>query len=155
MTISVSKIDDVKVVNKPWGFERWIAHGGQNSHYALKEIFIRAPHRSSLQFHEFKEETNYILSGRGVLYYSDTKIDVEAYKAGNISDDYLSELASKIKRADITSGTVFHVRPGFLHRVEAVEDLLMIEASTLELDDVFRLSDDTGRDHGLVEKEHI
>jgi hypothetical protein len=33
-----------------------------------------------------------------------------------------------------------------VHRVEAVTDLLMVEVSTIEVDDVVRLSDDYGRE---------
>ena len=49
---------------------------------------------------------------------------------------------------------MIHIKPGIVHRVEAIDDLLLIEASTVELDDIFRLEDDSGRQHGRIEKEH-
>lgn len=42
---------DVRFVKKPWGYEKWIADGNPNFKYALKEIFLKAGNKSSLQFH--------------------------------------------------------------------------------------------------------
>ena len=64
---------NVKVVIKPWGYEKWIAPGKPNFKYALKEIYLKKGKKSSLQFHKKKEETNYILSGEGILHYSQKK----------------------------------------------------------------------------------
>ena len=44
----------IKKVVKPWGYELWMADE-TNSKYAFKKIFIKAPHQSSIQFHETKE----------------------------------------------------------------------------------------------------
>ena len=43
----------VKFVEKPWGYEKWIAVTDQ---YALKEIFLKKGSRCSLQYHNEKEE---------------------------------------------------------------------------------------------------
>lgn len=50
---------------------------------------------------------------------------------------------------------VFHVKPGIIHRVEAVEDLTLIESSTIELDDVYRINDEWQRHDGKIESEHV
>ncbi len=50
---------------------------------------------------------------------------------------------------------VFHVKPGIIHRVEAIEDLTLIESSTIELDDVYRIHDEWKRHDGKIESEHI
>jgi len=145
---------EVKFVEKPWGWERWIADGSPTFRYALKEIFIKAPHKSSIQVHKDKQETNYIERGRGILHYSLTPIDVEAYLHGRYSQDELDEMLASLRQQELLPGTVFHIFPGFIHRVEASEDLTMIEASSIELDDVIRLEDDTGRGHGRIASEH-
>jgi hypothetical protein len=152
--VKIMGIEEVKLVNKPWGWEKWIAHGQPDFPYALKEIHIRAPYKSSLQFHEFKRETNYVQKGRGFLHYSDIPVDIKRFVNQEYTPEELEELIDSVRKKEIIPGSVFHVCPLFLHRVEAVVDLYMIESSTTELDDVFRLQDDSGRNHGRIESEH-
>ncbi len=154
MSIQIFSIDEVRLVTKPWGYEKWIAHGKPDFRYAMKEIFIRAPHRSSIQFHKDKQESNYIQSGRGVLHYSTEPVDIDRYLADGYSQEDLDALVDGMVQKELVPGTVFHIHHGYLHRVEAVEDLLMIESSTVELDDIFRLADDSGRKHGRISSEH-
>ncbi|WP_288229762.1 hypothetical protein [uncultured Faecalicoccus sp.] len=51
----------VKYVEKPWGYEKWLA---VTDHYALKEIFFKKGERCSFQYHNQKEEHIYILKGK-------------------------------------------------------------------------------------------
>jgi len=53
--------ENVKVVPKPWGEERWLAH---TERYAGKLLVLKKGHRLSLQYHERKHETQYVDSGR-------------------------------------------------------------------------------------------
>jgi len=46
------------------------------------------------------------------------------------------------------------VMPMSVHRLQALTDILLCEVSTPELDDVVRISDDSGRQDGRVESEH-
>ena len=46
---------------------------------------------------------------------------------------------------EIGKGDAFRYRPGTVHRVTAIEDLLIVEVSTPHLDDVVRLDDRYGR----------
>ncbi len=115
----------MKIVNKPWGYEKWL-HEGK---YVFKEIFMKAGFKSSLQYHEFKEESNYVVSGEG-------------------------EVQLGLLRHVLEAGKGFHVQPRLVHQVTAETDLLMIEASTPEVDDVIRLEDDFGRGNGRIESEH-
>ena len=55
-----------KLVKKPWGHELWIADG-THTPYASKRILFLAGNRTSLQVHEYKIETNYVLSGTGMI----------------------------------------------------------------------------------------
>ena len=46
----------------------------------------------------------------------------------------------------VNPGASFHVPPGTVHRLRALEDSVVLEASTPDLDDVVRLEDRYGRD---------
>lgn len=150
----VENINQVKKVSKPWGHELWLASEHNDSKYALKEIFIKSPHASSIQFHEIKEETNYVLSGNGKLLLSSSPIDVKKFKNNQYTQDEIKEIINNLNVYELFSGLVFHVKPGFVHRVISTNDLKMIESSTLHLDDVYRLQDESGRGHGKIESEH-
>lgn len=109
-------------VDKPWGHELWFAHGER---YAGKLLTIEAGKRLSVQYHEVKDETSYLLSGRILL------------SQGESADSMAVE--------ELTAGAVWHNAPGIVHTVEALEDSVVAEVSTPELDDVVRLADDYGR----------
>ena len=154
MSIDIKEIEDVKKVDKPWGYEKWIADGSPNFKYALKEIFLKSKFKSSIQFHEFKEETNYIQKGEGILHYYPNPINFEKYQNNEYSDDEFNDILTNLKKQKLYPGMVFHIKPGIIHRVEAITDLTMIESSTIELDDVVRLNDEWGRHDGKIESEH-
>ena len=82
-------------------------------------------HRCSLQYHNIKKETIYILTGLLRIYTGVTK-------------DALSE------RIYGPNETVT-LEPGLVHRMEGIEDCVYLEASTPEMDDVVRVSDDYDR----------
>ena len=154
MSIDIKKIQDIKKVDKPWGYEKWIADGSPNFRYALKEILLKSKFKSSIQFHEFKEETNYIQKGEGILHYNPAPINFEKYKNNEYSEDEFIGIMNNLKKQKLYPGMVFHIKPGIIHRVEAITDLTMIESSTIELDDVVRLNDEWGRHDGKIESEH-
>jgi mannose-6-phosphate isomerase len=116
--------EGVKVVPKPWGEERWLAH---TDRYAGKLLILRKGHRLSLQYHERKHETQYVDSGR------------IKYTLGSV--DRPGEYEEVIAEA----GTTVMLPPGAVHRMEALEDSRFFEVSTPELTDVVRLEDDYGR----------
>lgn len=109
-------------VDKPWGHELWFAQTGS---YAGKLLHVKAGERLSVQYHEFKEETSYLLSGRLLLSQGE-------------NPDSLS-----VVRVD--PGAVWHNEPHLVHTIEALEDSVVVEVSTPELDDVVRLADNYGR----------
>ena len=98
MKIQINSKKNVKIVKKPWGYEKWIAPGKPNFKYALKEIFLKKGKKSSLQFHEKKEETNYILSGKGVLHYSNEKINFKKFKKNGLTEKLIKKLKKSIKK---------------------------------------------------------
>lgn len=146
--------DTVKTVTKPWGWERWLTDGSPIFRYSIKEIFIKAPNQSSIQVHESKQETTYIQGGSGVLFHSVEPLDVDRYLDGGYTDMEINSIIDNLEQKQLSAGAMFHIFPGTIHRLLAVEDLLLIEASSTELDDVIRLRDDTGRGHGHIALEH-
>jgi mannose-1-phosphate guanylyltransferase len=142
-----------KTVKKHWGHEVWIADG-TTTPYALKRILFKAGNRTSLQVHQHKVETNYVLSGTGTLLISNDVLDIDNFLANPLTEQEIAEYESTMAVIQLEPGTVFNVRPGFVHRVIATTDLEFIEASTTELDDVIRLQDDQHRTHGRIDHEH-
>lgn len=143
----------MKIVKKHWGQEQWIADG-ISTPYALKRITFKAGNRTSLQVHQYKFETNYVLSGTGKLYRSKDIFDIDAFLNVGMTPDQVLEYEKTLEVIELKPGSVYNMAPGFVHRVVAITDLEFIEASTIELDDVIRLHDDQGRTHGRIESEH-
>jgi len=114
---------DPQKVEKPWGWELiWAL----TDEYCGKILFVRAGESLSLQFHNVKDESWYVLEGRA---------RIELGQAGE------SSLAEEV----IAPGEAFRFRPGTVHRVTALEDTRILEVSTPQLDDVVRLEDRYGR----------
>jgi mannose-6-phosphate isomerase len=110
-------------VDKPWGYELiWAL----TDVYCGKLLFVRAGHSLSLQFHRQKDEAWYIQSGRVKL------------ELGEVGEGILSEEV-------VSAGASFRYPPGTVHRVTALEDTMILEVSTPQLDDVVRLEDRYGR----------
>ena len=143
----------MKKVTKHWGYELWIADGSATP-YASKRILFKAGNRTSLQVHEYKIETNYVLSGTGVLHRSKEPLDIAKFLEHGMTSKQVEEYESTFEVIDLKEGVVFNVTPGYVHRVMATTDLEFMETSTTELDDVIRLQDDGGRTHGRVSYEH-
>ena len=144
---------EIKKVNKHWGYELWIADGSATP-YASKRILFKAGNRTSLQVHEYKIETNYVLSGTGVLHRSREPLDITKFLEYGMTDQQVEAYEYTFDSIDLNSGTVFNIHPGYVHRVIAITDLEFMETSTTELDDVIRLQDDAGRPHGRISYEH-
>lgn len=109
-------------VEKPWGYEIIWA---KTSDYVGKLLFVRQGESLSLQYHQVKEETLFIESGECII---------ETGKDENSLTGYT-----------FTSGGIFHIPPGRLHRIKAVSDTRIFEVSTPHLSDVVRLKDKYGR----------
>jgi mannose-6-phosphate isomerase-like protein (cupin superfamily) len=143
----------MKLVKKHWGHELWIADG-TTTPYATKRILFKAGNRTSLQVHEHKIETNYVLSGEGVLHRSREPLDIAKFLEHGMTAVEVEAYEYSFEYIDLKPGVVFDVHPGYVHRVIATTDLEFMETSTPELDDVIRLQDDAGRTHGKISYEH-
>ena len=112
-----------RVVPKPWGKERIFAANGR---YAGKLITIHAGESLSYQYHRVKEETLHVLDGT---------LGLETEAEGR-----------RVLLA-LEPGEPFHLAPGTRHRMFATgKDVLVVEVSSPELDDVVRLEDRYGRE---------
>lgn len=112
----------MKIVEKPWGRELWVAH---TEKYALKIIEVNKGTRSSLQYHVQKHEHIYVDSGLLQIEWEDD--------------------AGVMQTLQLKPGDVIENKPGRKHRVLALENVRLIEVSTPELDDVVRIEDDYRR----------
>jgi len=129
----VSGKTEVRVVPKPWGHETIWAH---TDLYVGKVLHIKAGHALSVQYHNRKDETIHLLSGR-MIYRVGT-----ADGRGQAAGQRLPEL----KAVELGAGESFRNEPGTVHQMEAVTDCVLLEASTPHLDDVVRLTDRYGRE---------
>jgi quercetin dioxygenase-like cupin family protein len=104
--------------------------------------------------HQYKFETNYVLSGTGILQIRNELFNCEEYLASSHQSLMIDEALRTLRDISIKPGDVIDVKPGQIHRVIASTELVFIEASTKELDDVIRLADDASRGHGKIATEH-
>lgn len=109
-------------IPKPWGSELWFAHSDR---YAGKILRVRAGARLSIQYHEAKDETSYVLTGRVIVSQGDS--------------------VDRMSARELGPGESWHNPPLRIHTLEAVEDSEIIEVSTPQVDDVVRLEDRYGR----------
>tara|TARA_Y100000816_G_C26066942_1_gene560799 strand:+ start:938 stop:1405 length:468 start_codon:yes stop_codon:yes gene_type:complete len=144
----------IKKVKKPWGYELWIASKENKAKFAMKEIFIKSGFKTSFQFHEKKEECNYIINGTGKFYISKNKINLQKFKNNKYTDGDLKKIIENLEVFNLKKGSSFYIKPLFVHSVLSTKGLLMMESSTLELDDVYRIFDESGRGHGRIRSEH-
>ena len=112
----------LSTVVKPWGGEELLAH---TDLYALKRICVKKGSRPSLQYHERKSESLYLLSGRLRVEMGDSR--------------------DSLAVDELVPGESVDIPTGAVHRVSALEDSVIIEVSTPELDDVVRIEDDYDR----------
>jgi len=103
----------IKVVPKGWGFEKWIVN---NEQYCGKLLYFVKDKSCSWHYHNIKDETFYIQSGKLILFYGE--------------DDDINLAQKKVLR----KGDHFHVHVGLRHKMYALEDTEMFEFSTKHLD---------------------
>ena len=132
--------DSAKVVVKPWGKEVWINYregekiGDIEKSYVMKKLYIAKNTRTSFQYHIKKTETNFLVKGKVEAWFES--------KPGYIEKKILS------------AGSIWSIPPNTKHRIITLEDVILLEASTPEVDDVIRIADDTLRGNGRIQSEH-
>jgi mannose-6-phosphate isomerase-like protein (cupin superfamily) len=107
---------------KPWGSEELIEY---NDNYVVKKIFMKKNEMCSLQYHELKRETIYILKGTIKLH--------------------IGEDPNNLQQIIMNMGEHITIEPYKIHRMEGIEDSYYLETSTNEIWDVLRLQDNYNR----------
>ena len=130
----LENFSEVKRVKKPWGFELWLSDA-TDAPYAFKLLYLKKGTKTSLQYHKKKVEHMFLMEGKIRAHYKDEK-------------------DNEVKSFLVTRGQLLTVKPPAIHRVEAVSDVLLVEASSKHLDDVVRVDDDYSRPDGKIKKEH-
>lgn len=106
-----------QISKKPWGSEKIIVY---TKHYMLKEIIMKPNTCTSVHMHEKKDETMVWVSGKGKVCFDEHEEQLEA-------DEPIV------------------ITPCTPHRIIAETDLVILEVSTPELEDIHRFSDEYGR----------
>lgn len=112
-----------KETPKPWGKELLLT--ADDLPYVGKLIFVDAGARLSLQYHDEKVETQCLVSGRVLLWLENDEGEIE--------------------KIEMERNCGYTIRPGRKHRLEGLEDAVVLEASTPEIGTTFRVEDDYGR----------
>ena len=120
--VTINDNNNFDKIIKPWGSEELLEC---NDKYVVKRLFMKKDHSCSLQYHELKKESIYVISGLLKILIGDdiNNLEEKIYKP----NDYIT------------------INPYTIHRMIGVEDSIYIETSTNELWDVIRLQDDYGR----------
>lgn len=125
-TVDTSKFANqpfVKRVEKPWGYEiHWVPEGLP---YMGKLIHIDSAKRLSLQVHDRKRESWFLIKGKGKVVWED--------KDGNAVE------------TELEAGKGYNLALGQRHRLVGITDCDIIEVSTPETGNTYRLEDDYAR----------
>ncbi|MEA1993512.1 MAG: sugar phosphate nucleotidyltransferase [Euryarchaeota archaeon] len=118
---AVDTIKDVKEIrkeyrskkDKPWGYEKILIN---TEEYLTKELYLREGYRTSLHRHDQKDETMYIVRGRGYIQFENEK-------------------------KHFTVNDTLRIKPNVLHSIVALENTIIHEVSTPHLNDTIRIKD--------------
>ncbi len=103
----------VQIVPKGWGREVWIAN---NELYCGKILEIKKGKRCSLHYHQIKNETFFLRSGRMLV---------------RVKDQIEGEL---VEEFEMSAGECMDVPIGLVHQMVALEDCELFEFSTQHFD---------------------
>ncbi|MBI3485465.1 cupin [Candidatus Daviesbacteria bacterium] len=124
--IDKSKFDTssyIKKVEKPWGYE--LHFTPDDLPYMGKVLHINAGKRPSLQAHDQKTESWFLIKGKVKLIIENNKGELE--------------------EVDMQTGVGYTTKLGQKHRLVGIEDSDVLEVSTPELGNTYRLEDDYAR----------
>jgi mannose-6-phosphate isomerase len=123
----------VKKVEKPWGYElHWVPEGMP---YMGKVLHITAGKRLSLQAHDTKQETYWLINGE--------------------CDLILENAQNELETIHLQKGKGYTTMVGQRHRHHAVTDCDVIEVSLPESGITWRLEDDYKRPDETEEQRKI
>ena len=113
----------VRRVEKPWGYElHWVP---ADAPYMGKLLHVDAGARLSLQAHDQKQESWFLMSGRAAVIWENDK--------------------GELVETELQSGRGYSTSVGQKHRLQGISDCDIIEVSTPERGTTWRLEDDYDR----------
>lgn len=113
----------VKKVEKPWGYElHWVPEGAP---YMGKLLHVTAGARLSLQVHDAKQESWFLMQGRAAVIWENA--------------------AGELIETELQPGVGYSTKIGQKHRLKGLTDTDILEVSTPELGTTWRLEDDYAR----------
>ena len=122
-----------KRIEKPWGWEiHWVP---EDKPYMGKVLHINAEKRLSLQVHDQKQESWFLLSGRAKVTW----------------DNQDGELIE----TELENGKGYSCSIGQRHRLVGITDCDILEVSTPELGTTTRLEDDFSRPDETPEQRNL
>jgi mannose-6-phosphate isomerase-like protein (cupin superfamily) len=121
---------EIKLVSKSWGFEKII----HNEKYCGKILFIVKNHSTSLHYHQIKDETFYIQSGKVLVYYSDNLSKIKELTGLEQDGSINPEVYQNLSKITLNVGDSFRIPPKRVHQIIAIEDTELLEFSTKHFD---------------------
>lgn len=113
----------VKRVEKPWGYElHWVS---EDKPYMGKILHINEGTKISLQIHDQKQESWFLLNGQAKIIWEDEN--------------------GEMKETKMEKGYGYSCHIGQKHRLSGITDCDIIEVSTPEIGNTYRLEDDYKR----------
>ena len=113
----------VKRVEKPWGYElHWVREGEP---YIGKILHIKAGARLSLQVHDAKQESWFMMNGQASVVWENN--------------------SGELVETELHAGQGYSTKLGQKHRLKGITDCDIVEVSTSEAGTTWRLEDDYTR----------
>ncbi len=120
----------VKRVEKPWGYElHWVP---EDAPYMGKIEHLNAGARMSLQVHDQKRESWFLMSGRAAVIWENSN--------------------GELIETELEAGKGYTIKVGQKHRLKGLTDCDIIEVSTPEIGTTWRLEDDYARPNETPEQ---
>lgn len=123
----------VKRVDKPWGYElHWVR---ADAPYIGKLLHINAGARLSLQVHDAKQESWFLVQGRAAVIWENAE--------------------GELVETELQPGQGYSTKIGQKHRLKGLTDTNIVEVSTPEAGTTWRLEDDYARPHETPEQRRF
>ncbi|HXE09920.1 MAG TPA: cupin [Verrucomicrobiae bacterium] len=120
----------VKRIDKPWGYElHWVP---AEAPYMGKILHIKEGARLSLQLHDEKQESWFLMNGKAAVIWENE--------------------AGELIQTELQAGQGYSTALGQRHRLVGLTDCDVVEVSTPELGTTWRLEDDYARPHETPEQ---
>lgn len=115
----------VRRIDKPWGYElHWVP---ADAPYMGKVLHINEGARLSLQIHDEKQESWFVMNGKPAVIWENDK--------------------GELVQTELQPGKGYSTKVGQRHRLIGLTDCDVLEVSTPELGTTWRLEDDYSRPH--------